>query len=76
MEEIVIEDSDSERHQEDVKTRNTDPGRGVTDGPVVSSPSHSGGISSSEDERLADFQMEEDEESGGTEGGGHWQWMY
>ena len=73
VEEIVIEDSDNE--EKDVENRNTVPGRGVTDGPP-SSPSHSGGITSSEDERLADFHMEEDEESGGREGGGHCKWMY
>ena len=70
VEDIVTEDPRNKRNQEveDDEDINTVASHVVTDGPPRSL-SHSFGITSSEDERQADFQLEEDEESGGREGG-------
>ena len=70
VEDIVTEDPRNKRNQEveDDEDINTVASHVVTDGPPRSL-SHSFGITSSEDERQADFQLEEDEESGGGEGG-------
>ena len=80
-EDIMSEDPENERNKEDEdaeedEDRNTEGSHPVTEdhpsSPVdgsMSSPSHSGGITSSEDERLAEFHMMEEEDSGR---GGYW----